>query len=67
MAFSLGSTPVVVASDPFTAKEILTSPNFADRPIKQSAKSLIFSPSAMLQTARFLTPLRTPAYISPRT
>ncbi|XP_030973446.1 cytochrome P450 78A7-like [Quercus lobata] len=43
MAFSLGSTPVVVASDPFTAKEILTSPNFADRPIKQSAKSLMFS------------------------
>ncbi|KAK9991160.1 hypothetical protein SO802_026145 [Lithocarpus litseifolius] len=43
MAFSLGSTPVVVASDPFTAKEILTSPHFADRPIKQSAKSLMFS------------------------
>ena len=26
MAFSLGSTPVVVASDPHTAQEILTSP-----------------------------------------
>lgn len=43
MAFSLGSTPVVVSSDPHTAKEILTSPYFADRPIKQSAKHLMFS------------------------
>ncbi|KAF8404491.1 hypothetical protein HHK36_009376 [Tetracentron sinense] len=43
MAFSLGSTPVVVASDPHTAREILTSPNFADRPLKQSAKKLMFS------------------------
>ncbi|KAL2551587.1 Cytochrome [Forsythia ovata] len=43
MAFSLGATPVVVASDPLIAKEILTSPHFADRPIKQSAKSLMFS------------------------
>ncbi|KAJ4850028.1 hypothetical protein Tsubulata_014063 [Turnera subulata] len=43
MAFSLGSTPVVVASDPHTAREVLTSPHFADRPIKQSAKSLMFS------------------------
>lgn len=43
MAFSLGSTPVVVASDPHTAREILTCPHFADRPIKQSAKSLMFS------------------------
>lgn len=43
MAFSLGSTPVVVSSDPITAREILTSPHFADRPIKQSAKSLMFS------------------------
>lgn len=43
MAFSLGSTPVVVASHPTTAREILTSPHFADRPIKQSAKSLMFS------------------------
>ena len=42
MAFSLGSSPVVVASDPHTAREILTSPHFADRPIKQSAKSLMF-------------------------
>ncbi|KAK2971257.1 hypothetical protein RJ640_013017 [Escallonia rubra] len=43
MAFSLGSTPVVVASDPHVAREILTSPHFANRPIKQSAKSLMFS------------------------
>ncbi|KAF3440463.1 hypothetical protein FNV43_RR18747 [Rhamnella rubrinervis] len=43
MALSLGSTPLVVASDPHTAREILTSPYFADRPLKQSAKSLMFS------------------------
>ncbi|XP_052200849.1 cytochrome P450 78A7-like [Diospyros lotus] len=43
MAFSLGSTPAVVASDPVTAREILTSPHFADRPIKQSARLLMFS------------------------
>ncbi|KAH6833694.1 cytochrome P450 [Perilla frutescens var. hirtella] len=43
MAFSLGRTPAVVASDPQIAKEILTSPHFADRPIKQSARSLMFS------------------------
>ncbi|KAE8704899.1 Cytochrome P450 78A1 [Hibiscus syriacus] len=43
MAISLGSTPVVVASTPQTAREILNSPHFADRPIKQSAKSLMFS------------------------
>nr|DAD21824.1 TPA_asm: hypothetical protein HUJ06_023287 [Nelumbo nucifera] len=43
MAFSLGSAPVVVASDPHTAREILTSPFFADRPLKQSAKKLMFS------------------------
>ncbi|KAL3819341.1 hypothetical protein ACJIZ3_005246 [Penstemon smallii] len=43
MAFSLGSTPAVVSSDPTIAKEILTSPHFADRPIKQSARSLMFT------------------------
>ncbi|KAK9134369.1 hypothetical protein Syun_013699 [Stephania yunnanensis] len=42
MALSVGSTPVVVASDPHTAREILTSPQFADRPIKSSARSLMF-------------------------
>ncbi|KAJ4966368.1 hypothetical protein NE237_018217 [Protea cynaroides] len=42
MAFSLGSTPVVVSSDPQTAREILTSPHFADRPLKHSAKMLMF-------------------------
>ncbi|KAL2504596.1 Cytochrome [Abeliophyllum distichum] len=43
MAFSLGSTPVVVSSDPQVARDILNSPHFADRPLKQSAKSLAFS------------------------
>ncbi|XP_015942403.1 cytochrome P450 78A7 [Arachis duranensis] len=43
MAFSLGSTPAVITSNPNMAREILNSPHFADRPIKDSAKSLMFS------------------------
>lgn len=43
MAFSLGSTPVVVTSDRCIAREILTSPHFANRPVKESAKQLMFS------------------------
>ncbi|XP_051139844.1 cytochrome P450 78A7-like [Andrographis paniculata] len=43
MAFSLGSTPVVVTSEPCVAREILTSPHFASRPIKESARELMFS------------------------
>lgn len=43
MAFSLGSTPVVVTADMCIAREILTSPYFANRPIKESAKQLMFS------------------------
>lgn len=43
LAFSLGSTPLVVTSDPVVAREILNSPHFADRPVKQSAKSLLFT------------------------
>ncbi|KAF3326397.1 cytochrome P450 78A11 [Carex littledalei] len=42
MAFSIGSTPAVVSSDPTVAKEILTHPNFADRPLKRSARELMF-------------------------
>ncbi|XP_022772388.1 cytochrome P450 78A7-like [Durio zibethinus] len=43
MAFSLGSAPAVVTSDPQIAREILTSPHFANRPIKTSANKLMFS------------------------
>ncbi|KAJ9560677.1 hypothetical protein OSB04_005837 [Centaurea solstitialis] len=43
MAISVGNTPTVVASDPQTAREILTSQHFANRPIKQSAKLLMFN------------------------
>lgn len=43
MAFSLGSTPIVVVSDPNIAHEILTSPYFASRPIKESARQLMFT------------------------
>ncbi|XP_057821780.2 cytochrome P450 78A4-like [Cryptomeria japonica] len=42
MAFSLGSTRVVITSDPEVARELLSSPHFADRPLKQSAQQLMF-------------------------
>ncbi|KAL2324688.1 hypothetical protein Fmac_023746 [Flemingia macrophylla] len=42
MAFSLGSTPAVITSNADVAREILNSPHFADRPVKQSAESLMF-------------------------
>ncbi|CAN8286037.1 unnamed protein product [Cochlearia groenlandica] len=43
MAFSLGETRVIVTCDPDVAKEILNSPVFADRPVKESAYSLMFN------------------------
>ncbi|XP_009790925.1 cytochrome P450 78A7-like [Nicotiana sylvestris] len=43
MAFTLGSTRAIVSSDPNIAREILTSPHFANRPVKESAKQLMFS------------------------
>lgn len=42
MALSFGETRVVVASQPDTAREILHSSAFADRPLKQSAQQLLF-------------------------
>lgn len=42
MAFSLGETRVVLTSVPSVARELLNSSAFADRPIKQSAKLLLF-------------------------
>uniref|UniRef100_A0A0C9RQ42 TSA: Wollemia nobilis Ref_Wollemi_Transcript_3764_2238 transcribed RNA sequence n=1 Tax=Wollemia nobilis TaxID=56998 RepID=A0A0C9RQ42_9CONI len=42
MAFSLGSTPTVITSDPDVSRELLNSPDFADRPLKQSAQQLMF-------------------------
>ncbi|OAY34332.1 cytochrome P450 78A5 [Manihot esculenta] len=42
MAFSLGSTRVVISSHPNTAKEILSGSSFSDRPIKESARLLMF-------------------------
>ncbi|KAL1328576.1 cytochrome P450 78A5 [Arachis duranensis] len=42
MAFSLGSTPVIISSHPETAREILFGSSFSDRPIKTSAKTLMF-------------------------
>ncbi|KAH7851318.1 hypothetical protein Vadar_009736 [Vaccinium darrowii] len=43
MAFSVGMTRFIISSDPDTAKEILNSPVFANRPIKESAYELLFN------------------------
>ncbi|KAE8663395.1 Cytochrome P450 78A5 [Hibiscus syriacus] len=43
MAFSLGNTRVIVTCNPDVAKEILNSSVFADRPVKESACSLMFN------------------------
>ncbi|KAF3779021.1 Cytochrome P450 78A5 [Nymphaea thermarum] len=42
MAFSLGHTRLVIASHPDTAREILTGSAFSNRPIKESARRLMF-------------------------
>ncbi|KAK1296455.1 Cytochrome P450 78A4 [Acorus calamus] len=42
MAFSVGLTRFVISSQPDTAKEILNSSAFADRPVKESAYELLF-------------------------
>lgn len=42
MALSLGPTRVVISSHPDTAKEILSGSAFSDRPIKASARLLMF-------------------------
>ncbi|PON50162.1 Cytochrome P450, E-class, group I [Parasponia andersonii] len=43
MAFSVGLTRFVVSSHPETAKELLNSSDFADRPVKESAYELLFN------------------------
>ncbi|KAA8542562.1 hypothetical protein F0562_023714 [Nyssa sinensis] len=42
MAFSIGFTRFVISSHPETAKDILNSSAFADRPVKESAYELLF-------------------------
>ncbi|KAL6995049.1 hypothetical protein U1Q18_005183 [Sarracenia purpurea var. burkii] len=42
MAFSIGFTRFIISSDPETAKDILSSSAFADRPVKESAYELLF-------------------------
>ncbi|PIM98302.1 Cytochrome P450 CYP2 subfamily [Handroanthus impetiginosus] len=42
MAFSVGFTRFIISSNPETAKEILNSSVFADRPVKESAYELLF-------------------------
>ncbi|KAH0468528.1 hypothetical protein IEQ34_003561 [Dendrobium chrysotoxum] len=42
MAFSLGFSRFIISSHPETAKEILNSSAFADRPVKESARELLF-------------------------
>ncbi|GLT84831.1 hypothetical protein SLE2022_030430 [Rubroshorea leprosula] len=43
MAFSLGNTRAIVTCNPDVAREILNSSVFADRPVKESAYSLMFN------------------------
>ncbi|MCE0481890.1 hypothetical protein HAX54_040070 [Datura stramonium] len=43
MSLSLGETRVIVTSNPDVAKEVLNSSVFADRPVKESAYSLMFN------------------------
>ncbi|KAK9056105.1 hypothetical protein SSX86_027193 [Deinandra increscens subsp. villosa] len=43
MAFSMGETRVIVTCNPDVAKDVLNSSAFADRPIKESAYSLMFN------------------------
>lgn len=42
MAFSVGETRVIITCNPDVAREILSSPHFADRPVKESAYRLLF-------------------------
>lgn len=42
MCFSVGLSRFIVSSEPDTAKEILTSANFANRPVKETAYDLLF-------------------------
>lgn len=42
MSFSVGFTRFVISSSPETAKEVLNSSAFADRPVKESAYELLF-------------------------
>ncbi|GFS40365.1 cytochrome P450, family 78, subfamily A, polypeptide 5 [Actinidia rufa] len=42
MAFSVGFTRFIISSQPESAKEILSSSAFADRPVKESAYELLF-------------------------
>nr|UPC70100.1 giant embryo [Oryza sativa Japonica Group] len=42
MSLSVGLTRLVVASRPETAREILVSPAFGDRPVKDAARQLLF-------------------------
>ncbi|XP_058103332.1 cytochrome P450 78A5-like [Magnolia sinica] len=42
MALTLGSTRVIISSHPDTAKEILCGHSFSDRPIKETARLLMF-------------------------
>ncbi|KAL4355294.1 hypothetical protein GQ457_06G000790 [Hibiscus cannabinus] len=42
MKLSLGATRVIISSHPDTAREILSGTAFSDRPVKESARSLMF-------------------------
>lgn len=42
MVLSLGMNPVIISSHPETAREILCGPAFSNRPVKKSARMLMF-------------------------
>ncbi|XP_061338687.1 cytochrome P450 78A5-like [Gastrolobium bilobum] len=42
MVLSLGTNPVVISSHPDTARDILYGSSFSDRPVKESARVLMF-------------------------
>ncbi|KAA0034196.1 cytochrome P450 78A5-like [Cucumis melo var. makuwa] len=42
MSFSMGATRAIISSHPDTAKQILCGSAFSDRPVKQSAKLMMF-------------------------
>ncbi|KAM1675379.1 hypothetical protein FF1_040911 [Malus domestica] len=63
MAFSLGQTRVIVMCHPDVAKEILNSSVFDDRPVKESAYSLMFNRA--IKFALNGVYWRTPSGVSP--
>ncbi|KAI4336587.1 hypothetical protein L6164_015097 [Bauhinia variegata] len=62
MALSLGATPVIISNHPETAREILCGSSFSDRPMKESARLLMFeraigfAPSGRIAASHMFSP-----------